>query len=242
MNKRKLIALVGGLVVLGIGAITGIDVNGLLGGGQPSQLSDNRSGGNTRVTPSRSGSETFDYYVLVLSWSPTFCIEKNDNNSRQCNGSRDFGFVVHGLWPQFESGYPEFCDVSARVEDRIVDQMLPIMPAKGLIYHQWKKHGTCSGQRPREYFDTVQAAYRSIEIPEALKKLSKPIEIDPRVIEDAFIDANDDINADEIVVNCRKNRLREVKICLTPGLEPRACGKDVHRECRDQSVRMPPIR
>ena len=47
----------------------------------------------------------FDYYVLSLSWSPEHCATTHDT-STQCAGTRHFGFVVHGLWPQFEHGFP----------------------------------------------------------------------------------------------------------------------------------------
>src|SRR5262249_22498074 len=52
----------------------------------------------------------FDYYVLSLSWSPSFCETAGGNNARrlQCGG-RPYSFVVHGLWPQYERGFPESC-------------------------------------------------------------------------------------------------------------------------------------
>src|SRR5580704_5376656 len=59
----------------------------------------------------------FDYYVLSLSWSPSFCEEAQERGNggrsqqQQCGG-RPFSFVVHGLWPQYERGYPEYCDRS----------------------------------------------------------------------------------------------------------------------------------
>src|SRR5664279_6001869 len=48
----------------------------------------------------------FDFYVLSLSWSPSFCEQASErgNGGRsgaQCGG-RPFSFVVHGLWPQYE--------------------------------------------------------------------------------------------------------------------------------------------
>ncbi len=56
----------------------------------------------------------FDFYVLSLSWSPSFCEEASErgNSGRseaQCGG-RPFSSVVHGLWPQYEHGFPEYCD------------------------------------------------------------------------------------------------------------------------------------
>src|SRR5450631_4308767 len=56
----------------------------------------------------------FDFYVLSLSWSPSFCEEASErgNSGRsqqvQCGG-RPYSFVVHGLWPQYERGFPDYC-------------------------------------------------------------------------------------------------------------------------------------
>ena len=92
----------------------------------------------------------FDFYVLSLSWSPSFCEQASErgNGGRsgaQCGG-RPFSFVVHGLWPQYERGFPEYCQRSAEWLDRnIMTSMLDLMPAPGLIFNEWKKHGTCSG-------------------------------------------------------------------------------------------------
>ena len=106
----------------------------------------------------------FDYYVLSLSWSPSFCeqVEERGNSGRsqqaQCGG-RPFSFVVHGLWPQYEHGYPEYCQrPSPRLDRNIMVSMLDLMPAPGLIYNEWDKHGTCSGLGERAYFETVRKA------------------------------------------------------------------------------------
>jgi len=211
-----------------------------LGGGGASSSAPREAGGTQAAGEVRGTG--FDYYVLALSWSPSFCEDSGDRTSNQCNGSRDYGFVAHGLWPQNETGWPDFCDVSARVPERTVDAMLPIMPAKGLIFHQWKKHGTCSGMDPRAYFATVKDAYDSVVIPAELRRLDRTLTIDPKVIEAAFIESNPALDADEIVINCSKNRLREVKICFDKTLTPRTCGRDVNRECRSDAIRMPPVR
>src|SRR5690349_19239687 len=56
----------------------------------------------------------FDFYLLSLSWSPSFCETAGDRKSaqQQC-GERPYSFVVHGLWPQYERGFPEFCQQPA---------------------------------------------------------------------------------------------------------------------------------
>lgn len=102
----------------------------------------------------------FDFYVLSLSWSPSFCEEVaergNSERSQQAQcGGRPFSFVVHGLWPQYERGFPEYCDRDSWLDRNIMTSMLDLMPAPGLIFNEWKKHGTCSGLGPRGYFETI---------------------------------------------------------------------------------------
>ena len=111
----------------------------------------------------------FDFYVLSLSWSPSFCAAAAERgNGRgptpQC-GPRPYSFVVHGLWPQYDKGFPEYCEVPApRLNRGIVSSMLDLMPAPRLIYNEWDKHGTCSGLAARDYFDTVRKAREAIKI------------------------------------------------------------------------------
>ena len=91
----------------------------------------------------------FDFYVLSLSWSPSFCEDAEErgrggrSQAQQCGG-RPFSFVVHGLWPHYERGFPEYCQrPSPRLGRNIMTSMLDLMPAPGLIYNEWDKHGTC---------------------------------------------------------------------------------------------------
>ena len=92
---------------------------------------------------------TFDYYLLSLSWSPAFCL--SEPGAAECTGPRRFGFIVHGLWPQYEEGWPENCNVHEQVPDSVVSGISGIMPARGLIYHEWSAHGTCSGLDPQRF-------------------------------------------------------------------------------------------
>ena len=108
----------------------------------------------------------FDYYVLSLSWSPEYCAGAPGGGSpQQCSGEKQFGFVVHGLWPQHNRGYPQFCRNKSRVDDKIIEQLLPIMPSEQLIRHEWKKHGTCSGLTAAQYFEKVEDSYALVTIP-----------------------------------------------------------------------------
>ena len=120
----------------------------------------------------------FDYYVLSLSWSPSFCEEAQERGSggrsqqAQCGG-RPFSFVVHGLWPQYEHGFPEYCQrPSPRLDRNIMTSMLDLMPAPGLIFNEWDKHGTCSGLGARAYFETIRKARAAVKIPEEYLQLS----------------------------------------------------------------------
>jgi len=120
----------------------------------------------------------FDYYVLSLSWSPSFCETATGNAHRQQCGARPFSFVVHGLWPQYERGFPESCLVPPpRLERNIMRSMLDLMPAPGLVYHEWDQHGTCSGLQPREYFAVVRRAREKVEIPEQYSNPTAPLSV-----------------------------------------------------------------
>jgi len=68
------------------------------------------AGAPRRRTRARTSRGNSNFYVLSLSWSPSFCEQAGDRKSaqQQC-GERPFSFVVHGLWPQYEKGFPEFC-------------------------------------------------------------------------------------------------------------------------------------
>src|ERR1700738_5167955 len=137
----------------------------------------------------------FDFYVLSLSWSPSFCEEASERGNEgrsqvQCGG-RPFFFVVHCLWPQYEHGFPDYCQrPSPRLDRNIVSSMLDLMPAPGLIFNEWDKHGTCSGLDARAYFETIRKARSAVKIPPEYLELSDPKTVAPAEIEDAFIKAN----------------------------------------------------
>jgi ribonuclease T2 len=190
----------------------------------------------------------FDYYVLSLSWSPSFCedAQERGNNGRsrqaQCGG-RPFSFVVHGLWPQYERGYPEYCDRSKEWLDRnIMTSMLDLMPAPGLIFNEWKKHGTCSGLAARAYFETIRKARAAVKIPEEYLQLSDTKMVTPAEIEDAFVKVNPGLSTQAMAVTCNRTRLSEVRICMGKDLQFRDCDDIDRRSCRRDQVSMPPIR
>ena len=184
----------------------------------------------------------FDFYLLSLSWSPSFCETPAGSNSREQCGPRPYSFVVHGLWPQYERGFPESCQVpSPRLDHRIVDEMLDLMPARRLVYHEWDAHGTCSGLGQREYFDTIRKARAAVKIPAQFDNPQQPITVAPGEVIDAFVKANEGLAAADIAIDCDRTRLREVRICMTRELKFRDCGATA-RSCRSDTLVMPPVR
>lgn len=187
----------------------------------------------------------FDFYVLSLSWSPSFCAaaaERNRSAGPQC-GARPYSFVVHGLWPQFEHGFPENCEVPApRIGRDEVSAMLDLMPAPHLIYNEWDKHGTCSGLAPHAYFETVRKARATVKIPPEYVDLKQPLAVTPAAVEDAFIKANPGLSPTGMAVGCDRKRLTEIRICLTKDLKFRDCPQVSRRSCRRDQVTMPPLR
>ncbi|WEX07603.1 ribonuclease [Chelativorans sp. AA-79] len=197
--------------------------------------------------PGERGAEpgTFDFYVLSLSWSPSYCAaEAEDANPEQCDAARPYAFVVHGLWPQFESGYPEFCPSRQpeRVPRRLVEAYHDIVPSAGLIGHQWRKHGSCTGLGQEAYFALLREARGRIEIPEGLSRLERPLSVSPDKVEEEFRAANPGLDAAGIAVVCDGRYLREVRICMTRDLEFRPCEEVDEKSCRQRSVTMPPVR
>jgi ribonuclease T2 len=187
----------------------------------------------------------FDFYVLALSWSPSYCeatAERGREAREQC-GERPYSFVVHGLWPQYEKGFPEYCQREAPNLDRgIVSSMLDLMPAPGLIFHTWRKHGTCSGTAPRAYFESVRKARAAVKIPQEYLELNAPLMVTPDEVEEAFVKSNPGLSRAAVAVTCDHRRLTEVRICLSKEFGFRDCGEIDRRACRRDKLVMPPVR
>ncbi len=185
------------------------------------------------LAPAADPAGPFDYYVLALSWSPNWCaLEGDRRGSEQCDAGTGHGWILHGLWPQFERGYPEYCQTGARAPTRrMTAGMADIMGTSGLAWHQWKKHGSCAGLSAADYYETARRAYEAIRRPPALRRLTAEVRIDPAVVEAAFLEANPALSPETITVTCKAGRIQEARICLTKSLVPRACGPDVRRDC-----------
>src|SRR5262245_29596463 len=221
----------------------------------------------------------FDFYLLTLSWSPSFCDASAEravqaggggqnrdaaaqdepaagtdraggqarrsarrNRNEQC-GDRPYSFVVHGLWPQYERGFPEFCQTPApRLSRSIVSSMLDLMPSPQLIFHEWDRHGTCSGLSARAYFDNVRRARASVKILEPYLTLQDPLTVTPGEVTDAFVKVNTGMTRASISVACDAKRLNEIRICMSKDFKFQDCPDVVQRSCKRETLVMPPVR
>ena len=188
---------------------------------------------NSHAIQGRPGD--FDYYLLALSWSPEFCYSHPDKPECQ---SGHYGFVVHGLWPQYADGYPEHCSSSAGLSDP--SEMADIMPDAALVAHEWSTHGTCSGLDAESYFRLLRRAFSSIKIPEPFVAPRQNFSISPLEVKHEFLQANPNIREDEMTVSCGNNYLTAVSVCMAKDLKPVSCQN--LRECRANVIRVPAVR
>ncbi len=189
----------------------------------------------------------FDFYVLALSWSPSYCEAAqarapNRAPDQQCGG-RPFAFVVHGLWPQYERGFPSYCQVPApRLDRAVVGRMLDLMPSPRLIFHEWDQHGTCSGLSPHAYFDAVRKARAVVKIPSDYLELGRPITATPGEVTEAFLKANPGLSRTAMAVACDSKRLTEVRVCLGRDFSFHDCAETARRTCRLDKISIPAVR
>jgi ribonuclease T2 len=189
----------------------------------------------------------FDYYVLALSWSPTYCAGAQERApSRrpdlQCSG-RPFAFIVHGLWPQYVKGFPSYCQVPApRIDNTMVSGMLDLMPSRHLIFHEWDRHGTCSGLSAQAYFDSLRKARAAVTIPAVYRDPAGPLTVTPAAVTAAFVKANPGLSAADMAVACNKTRLTEVRLCMGRDLSFHDCAAVAGRSCKRAKIVMPAVR
>ena len=171
----------------------------------------------------------FDYYLMSLSWSPTYCLTHQYDRA-QCAG-KGYGFVLHGLWPQYESGgYPHNCADSPLTADaEAIGETL--YPSPKLVQHEWAQHGTCSGMDAVAYFHTADRATAAVRIPAVFEAPLTTLVMSGDEIASAFRAANPTLPEDALTVACSRGQLSEVRICLTRALTVRSCGRGVRSSC-----------
>lgn len=182
----------------------------------------------------------FDYYVLSLSWSPTFCL--THQSDPQCSG-KGYGFVLHGLWPQYASGgWPQFCSAGVPLNAGEREKGLTLFPTGKLLEHEWSKHGTCSGLGAMGYLEVTDRAVGAVEIPAQLQPFNASHYFKAEEVVRLFRQSNPGIGPDGVAVICRGPQLSEVRVCMDKDLAFTSCGKGVKTQCREGEIRVPPVR
>lgn len=178
----------------------------------------------------------FDFYVLSLSWSPAYCaIEGRKADPAQCSAPKPFRFIVHGLWPQFERGYPQDCGGSDLPGREDIRSVIDLTPSPGLLRYEWDKHGSCSGLSPHDYYAVMRAARQNVVIPAQFNG-SGAFALTPQEVETGFARANPGLSPPAMATVCEDGLLTEVRICFTKSLEFRSCPEVDRRSCRARSV------
>jgi ribonuclease T2 len=179
---------------------------------------------------------------MALSWSPNWCaLEGDARGAEQCEES--LGWVLHGLWPQYEASWPAFCPTTERAPSRAMTAaQAELFGAGGAAWYQWRKHGVCSGLSAEDYYRLAREAWDRVNRPEVLRKLDRVVKLPAAVIEDAFLEANPGWSADMVTITCKAGHIQEARICLTRSLQPRVCSADVVRDCAMRDAVLRPIR
>lgn len=202
-------------------------------------LANARHHGNADTGADPSG--PFDYYLLTLSWAPSYCLIHPAD--RAACGGRGYAFVLHGLWPQFDAGgYPEACATDARLDAAAAAIGRTLYPSARLMQHEWDTHGTCSGLSAADYFRTADRALAVVKVPPLLEAPQTAQSLTGEQISAAFLAANSALAPEDLVIACSRGALSEVRICLTRDLTPRACGRRVHGSCGEDVVQVPSSR
>lgn len=192
-------------------------------------------GGSTNVNVSGA----FDYYLLSLSWSPNYCVT-HSSDTAQCG--KGFGFVLHGLWPQyFRGGYPQDCSTTQTLSTEAIDFGKTIFPSPKLISHEWDKHGTCSALDALSYFKQADQARTAIKIPAAFEAPQSAQVMSVADVLSAFTVANPSLTEKSLAVVCTGSNFSELRVCLNKDLSPAPCGQDVKNQCSG-SVRVRSVR
>ena len=196
--------------------------------GSKSSAHSHHSGGKG---PSQSGEKgVFDYYVMALSWSPSYC-ESHPDEEDQCR-HKGYGFVLHGLWPQYDAGGgPENCATIDEVDKKTAERALAFMPSRSLIGHEWRAHGACSGMGPADYFALADRAFAAVHVPPELSAPEKPVETNLDALRAAFKRANPTLSDEMMSLHCSRGELVEMRFCLDKNAALHTCGKRVQTRC-----------
>jgi ribonuclease T2 len=177
-----------------------------------------------------AGAAEFDFYVLALSWSPDYCADDDNQETQQCQIGRRLGFVLHGLWPQYNQGYPSDC-ADTRLPQDVKAKFPGLYPNPSLFDHEWEKHGTCSGLKPEQYLSLSKRIKEAAVIPAAYRNPEKPFRVTTVQLKQAFVTSNPGLSESMIAAYCSGSGrfLKEIYICFTPDGKPTSCSQEINK-------------
>ena len=120
----------------------------------------------------------FDVYLLAQTWAPHFCCHHADRCHTVPWAFSARHLSLHGLWPGFmtprDGGqtFPQSCEAAQRLLPNFLPrEYIDVAPSftsydtvarqakvGELAKHEWKKHGTCTGLAPDQYFQAALTA------------------------------------------------------------------------------------
>jgi len=171
----------------------------------------------------------FDFYVLNLSWSPDYCASSGSDDPQQCSLGKKLGFVLHGLWPQYNQGWPEYC-AYLKLSPNVKAEFPNLYPSASLYDHEWDKHGTCSGLTPEGYLSLSKRLRDSVAIPAAYKAPDQPVRVTTVQLKKDFVAANPALTEASLAVYCSGSGrfLSELYVCFSSEGKPQACSQEIH--------------
>jgi ribonuclease T2 len=193
--------------------------------------------------PAAAEGARFDHYLLALTWMPSFCLLEGDaRDDARCAPGSGHGWMVHGLWPQNAGGaWPEYCPTGHRNPSRReTAAQADLFGAAGPAWHQWNKHGRCTGLSARDYYALTRAVVGALTLPDTFATTEGGAVLAPEAVEAAFIEANPGLDAGMMIATCRRDLIVELRLCLTRDLQPRSCDQEVlQRGCAREAAHLP---
>lgn len=177
---------------------------------------------------SRNAAGDFDFYVLAMTWSPDFCAGREGKDSEQCAPGRNPGFVLHGLWPQYQRGFPQNCS-SVPFPSQLKREFPGLFPNDRLYAHEWRRHGTCSGLSPREYLALAKKLKEAAPLPPRYRQLREPVRTTTAAFYQEFKAADAGIPDKGLAVFCSGSGrfLKEIFFCYDRRGKQASCSPEI---------------
>jgi len=143
----------------------------------------------------------FDYYALAFS-------------------SRPGRVVVLSFAPRMNDGAnPENCGTVKPASKSAIGLVEPLMAGRAAVQQEWTRHGSCTGLKAAEYFNTLRFARSLVQIPVQLTSPDDDaVPETPQLAESQFVSANPGFPAGAFRIAGSG-----VEICFGLELRPLAC-------------------